>query len=91
MKELDDARELARRMVGLGTAHGVATRALITDMSTPLGCTVGNAVEVAEALEVLGGGGPIVMFTASGVSRPGWAGSCPPTDGAPMRCRCSWP
>lgn len=58
MKELDDARELARRMVGLGTAHGVATRALITDMSTPLGCTVGNAVEVAEALEVLGGGGP---------------------------------
>lgn len=58
MKELDDARELARRMVGLGTAHGVATRALITDMSTPLGCTVGNAVEVAEALEVLAGGGP---------------------------------
>ncbi|ORV49268.1 pyrimidine-nucleoside phosphorylase [Mycolicibacter engbaekii] len=58
MKELDDARELARRMVALGTAHGVATRALITDMGVPLGCTVGNAIEVAEALEVLAGGGP---------------------------------
>lgn len=58
MKELDDARELARRMVGLGAAHGVPTRALLTDMNTPLGCTVGNAIEVAEALEVLAGGGP---------------------------------
>lgn len=58
MKDLDDARELARRMVALGTAHGVATRALITDMGVPLGCTVGNAIEVAEALEVLAGGGP---------------------------------
>ncbi|OMC09684.1 thymidine phosphorylase [Mycolicibacter heraklionensis] len=63
MKELDDARELARRMVGLGAAHGVATRALITDMSTPLGCTVGNAIEVAEALEVLAGGGPPDVVT----------------------------
>lgn len=58
MKELDDARELARRMVRLGAAHGVPTRALLTDMNTPLGCTVGNAIEVAEALEVLAGGGP---------------------------------
>ncbi|BBY32761.1 thymidine phosphorylase [Mycolicibacter minnesotensis] len=58
MKDLDDARELARRMVGLGAAHGVPTRALITDMSSPLGNTVGNAIEVAEALEVLAGGGP---------------------------------
>ncbi|BBZ24139.1 thymidine phosphorylase [Mycolicibacter hiberniae] len=58
MKGLDDARELARRMVALGTAQGVATRALITDMGVPLGCTVGNAIEVAEALEVLAGGGP---------------------------------
>ncbi|KLO29627.1 pyrimidine-nucleoside phosphorylase [Mycolicibacter heraklionensis] len=58
MKERGDARELAQAMVGLGAAHGVATRALLTDMSTPLGCTVGNAIEVAEALEVLAGGGP---------------------------------
>ncbi|MGV0625467.1 thymidine phosphorylase [Mycolicibacter minnesotensis] len=58
MKNLADARELARRMVALGAAHGVPTRALLTDMSTPLGCTVGNAIEVTEALEVLAGGGP---------------------------------
>lgn len=58
MKDLDDARELAARMIALGTAHGVPTRALLTDMSTPLGCTVGNAIEVAESLDVLAGGGP---------------------------------
>ena len=46
MKSVDDARELARTMVELGGAHGVTTVALLTDMSTPLGLTVGNAVEV---------------------------------------------
>jgi thymidine phosphorylase len=51
-------RELAHAMVELGAAHGVPTRALLTDMSRPLGATVGNALEVAEALEVLAGGGP---------------------------------
>nr|WP_109413663.1 thymidine phosphorylase [Mycolicibacter heraklionensis] len=58
MRSAEQAGELAQMMVGLGAAHGVATRALLTDMSTPLGCAVGNAVEVAEALEVLAGGGP---------------------------------
>ena len=58
MKELPDARELARTMVDLGTDAGVRTTALITDMSTPLGLTAGNALEVAESLEVLAGGGP---------------------------------
>jgi thymidine phosphorylase len=58
MKDVDRARELARTMVELGTAHGVKTVALLTDMSTPLGRTVGNAVEVVEAVEVLAGGGP---------------------------------
>src|SRR6195952_3497707 len=58
MKNLDSARELARTMVELGGAHGVKTVALLTDMSTPLGLAVGNAVEVAESLEVLAGGGP---------------------------------
>jgi thymidine phosphorylase len=53
-----EARELARTMVELGTAAGVVTRALLTDMETPLGRAVGNAVEVAESLEVLAGGGP---------------------------------
>lgn len=51
-------RELAHAMVELGAAHGVPTRALLTDMNRPLGATVGNALEVAEALEVLAGGGP---------------------------------
>ncbi|MBP0454903.1 MULTISPECIES: thymidine phosphorylase [unclassified Kitasatospora] len=58
MKNLDDARELARTMVGLGTSAGVNTVALLTDMSTPLGLTAGNALEVRESVEVLAGGGP---------------------------------
>ncbi|MDO4899262.1 thymidine phosphorylase [Actinomyces sp.] len=58
MKEADQARELAETMVTLGTDAGVTTRALLTDMSTPLGLTAGNALEVREALEVLSGGGP---------------------------------
>jgi len=52
------SRELAHTMVELGAAHGVPTRALLTDMSRPLGATVGNALEVAESLDVLAGGGP---------------------------------
>ena len=58
MKDLDRATELARTMVGLGTDAGVTTVALLTDMSTPLGLTAGNALEVAESVEVLAGGGP---------------------------------
>ena len=58
MKTRDQARELARTMVEIGTAHGVATTALLTEMSTPLGYAVGNAIEVAESVEVLKGGGP---------------------------------
>ncbi len=58
MKDLDSARELARTMVDLGTDAGVTTVALLTDMSTPLGLTAGNAIEVQESLDVLAGGGP---------------------------------
>ncbi len=58
MKDLDRARELAEVMVALGTDAGVRTVALLTDMSTPLGLTAGNAIEVAESVEVLAGGGP---------------------------------
>ncbi|MEO3756579.1 thymidine phosphorylase [Streptomyces sp. B6B3] len=58
MKTLDDARELAETMVGLGEDHGVRTVALLTAMSTPLGLTAGNALEVRESVEVLAGGGP---------------------------------
>ncbi|MET9687787.1 thymidine phosphorylase [Streptomyces sp. NPDC006514] len=58
MKNLADAQELAHTMVSLGTDSGVKTVALITDMSTPLGLTAGNALEVRESVEVLAGGGP---------------------------------
>ncbi|HEX9999934.1 MAG TPA: thymidine phosphorylase, partial [Actinoplanes sp.] len=58
MKDLANARELASTMVRLGTDSGVRTVALLTDMNTPLGLAVGNAVEVTESLEVLAGGGP---------------------------------
>ncbi|MDY5602075.1 MAG: thymidine phosphorylase [Schaalia hyovaginalis] len=58
MKDLEQARELARTMVDLGTDAGVKTFAYLTDMSTPLGLKVGNALEVEESVEVLAGGGP---------------------------------
>jgi thymidine phosphorylase len=58
MKDLARARELAEVMVGLGADHGVRTTALLTQMDVPLGRTAGNALEVAEAVEVLAGGGP---------------------------------
>jgi thymidine phosphorylase len=58
MKELSSARELAETMVALGNDAGVRTVALLTDMSTPLGLTAGNALEVRESVEVLAGGGP---------------------------------
>lgn len=58
LKKREESWELARTMVALGAAHGVPTRALLTDMACPLGRAVGNAVEVAESVEVLAGGGP---------------------------------
>lgn len=58
MKTEENARELARTMVDLGKDAGVHTVALMTNMSTPLGLTVGNALEVRESIEVLAGGGP---------------------------------
>jgi thymidine phosphorylase len=58
MKDLQQASELAETMVALGTDAGVTTVALLTDMSTPLGRTAGNGLEVAESVDVLAGGGP---------------------------------
>ncbi|GCD18726.1 thymidine phosphorylase [Cellulomonas algicola] len=67
MKDETRARELAQTMVELGSDAGVTTVALLTDMSTPLGLTAGNALEVRESLEVLAGGGPadVVELTLS--------------------------
>ena len=58
MKDLDRARELAQVMVQIGQDAGVKISALLTDMSTPLGRKIGNALEVEESVEVLAGGGP---------------------------------
>jgi pyrimidine-nucleoside phosphorylase len=58
MKTLADARELARLIVAVGAANGLKTEALITAMDVPLGCAVGNALEVVECIETLKGNGP---------------------------------
>lgn len=58
MKRPGDARALARSMVTIGTAAGVRTECFITQMDVPLGHAVGNALEIAECIEVLRGTGP---------------------------------
>ena len=57
MKTVDEARELAQTMVGLGKAVGRKTVAVITDMSQPLGRAIGNRLEILEAIEILQGKG----------------------------------
>jgi thymidine phosphorylase len=58
LADVASGRQLAAAMVDLGAAHDVRTVALLTDMDVPLGRSAGNALEVAEAVEVLAGGGP---------------------------------
>ncbi len=58
LKSEPRCRKLAETLVALAAAYEVPASALLTDMNRPLGNTVGNAVEVAESLEVLAGGGP---------------------------------
>lgn len=57
MKNIEDARELAKTMVELGKAVGRKTVAVITDMSQPVGTSIGNRLEILEALEILQGKG----------------------------------
>jgi len=58
MKDLASARELARAMVSIGVAHGLAVTCELTDMEQPLGNAVGNSLEIAEAVATLRGIGP---------------------------------
>jgi pyrimidine-nucleoside phosphorylase len=58
MKDLDSARELARKLVRVGRRADKKVVALLTDMSAPLGLTIGNALETREAIDVLRGEGP---------------------------------
>ena len=65
MERLDDSRALAQAMCAIGQGLGKDMVALITRMDQPLGCAVGNAVEVAECLDCLKGGGPEDLLTRS--------------------------
>lgn len=70
MQTPEAARELAQAMVSLGNECGVNTRALLTDMNTPLGCSAGNWLEVKESVACLENKGPedlrelVIEFTA---------------------------
>ena len=58
MKTPEEAESLASLMVGIGNSTGKKTAAVISDMSVPLGCAIGNALEVKEAVRTLKGEGP---------------------------------
>jgi pyrimidine-nucleoside phosphorylase len=71
MKKIEDAEYLAGLMVETGKRMGKKMAALITDMDQPLGRTAGNAMEIAECVEVLGGGGPADLRELS-IELSGW-------------------
>jgi pyrimidine-nucleoside phosphorylase len=85
MRDLRLARELARALVRTARRSGLATTALVTDMSAPVGLTIGNALEVREAVEVLRGAGPAdtrELTLALGVEMLRLAGSAKTAAGA---------
>jgi pyrimidine-nucleoside phosphorylase len=68
MKTLPEARLLARTMVAIGKAHGLAVRCELTDMDQPLGQAVGNSLEVAEAIATLRGEGPLDLLALTRIA-----------------------
>jgi pyrimidine-nucleoside phosphorylase len=87
MKDPERARMLAASMVAIGRQAGVKTEAVITDMESPLGCAVGNALEIIECLDTLKGSGPpelkdLVQHLAS---RMVMLAGCEPTQEAAAR------
>ncbi len=58
LKTMEEALHLARIMVSIGERAGIRTRALVTSMEQPLGYSIGNGLEVVEAMEILSGQGP---------------------------------
>ncbi len=65
MERVEDARNLAETMCAIGRGLGKQVRALLTRMDQPLGRNVGNAVEIAECVECLRGGGPSDLMELS--------------------------
>ncbi|HMQ22776.1 MAG TPA: thymidine phosphorylase, partial [Planctomycetota bacterium] len=96
MADIEAARELAASLVSVATLLGCKTEASITDMDVPLGRTIGNALEVQEAIDCLHGGGPADLRGAQSCPRGrharGGGGFSPCRGGglAPRGCPWSW-
>jgi thymidine phosphorylase len=95
MRDVGMARSLAETMVGIGERNGVRTTAFLTSMESPLGRSAGNAVEIAETLDVLAGGGPAdvvsltLTFASEMLALAGISGD-PSTALADGRARSAW-